>query len=96
MVLTKRASEPKKLQVLLGTFIHSSSRSELEYIHKAAVAVDAEGKIVAVVKGSGDANAAKEKALSQLGWKEEDVDVVEAKEGQFFFPGFIGAYTCHD
>lgn len=90
MVLTRLASEPKKFQVLLGTFIHSQTRSELEYIHNAAVAVDDRGKIVAIAKDCESLSAARDKVLGETGWNKGDVDIVEAAEGQFFFPGFIG------
>lgn len=90
MVLTRLASEPRKFQVLLGTFIHSKTRSELEYIHNAAVAVDDSGKIAAIARDCESLSAARDKVLGQTGWNKDDVDVVECGEGQFFFPGFIG------
>jgi guanine deaminase len=93
MVLTRVASEPKKFQILLGTFIHSKSRTELEYIHDAAVAVGCDGKIAAIARDCGCAEAAKDEVLKQTGWAARDVRVVECCEGQFFFPGFIGMFA---
>ena len=90
MVLTRVGDGPKRPQILLGTFCHSVSRTELDILHDAAVAVDEAGKIVAVVKGAGSIAAAKAQALKETGWAEGDVSVSEAKRGQFFFPGFIG------
>ena len=95
MVLTRVASEPRPLQILLGTFVHSKSRSELDYLHNAAVAVDASGTIVAVSRDCDDLGAAKSKVLQETGWNVDDVQVVEAGEGQFFFPGFIGMFCVH-
>ena len=80
----------RRSQVFVGTVIHCKSRTELEFMHDTAVAVDAKGKIVAVVTGDGDVSTAKEKLLGQLGWREAEVDLHTAKPGQFFFPGFIG------
>lgn len=91
MVLARDAAgEKKKLQVLLGTFIHSKSRGELEYLHNAAVAVDRQGRIAAVVKDRGNVGVARDEVLGQMGWMADEVDVVQCGEGQFFFPGFIG------
>jgi guanine deaminase len=78
-----------KNQVFLGTFIHSKKLDELEYLHNTAVFVDAAGKIVRVERDC-DANKAKETVLPTLGWAVDDVSIVEGKEAQFFFPGFIG------
>ncbi|TWU75523.1 hypothetical protein ED733_005786 [Metarhizium rileyi] len=96
MALTN-ASEPKKPQpqpqLLLGTFIHSKSRTELEYIHNAAVAVDDGGVIVAIARDSESVDAAKDDVLRQTGWTGSDVNVVACGEGQFFFPGFIDTHV---
>ena len=80
----------RRSQVFVGTLVHCKSRTELELMHDTAVAVDAKGKIVAVVTGNGDAAMAKEKLLGQLGWREAEVDIHTSKPGQFYFPGFIG------
>ena len=75
-------------QVFLGTFIHSKSRTELDYLHDSAVCVDEHGVIVKVERGCGVETVTP--LLESLGWSEAEVDVVTCKEGQFFFPGFIG------
>lgn len=90
----------QKNKLFLGTFVHSQSRQELEFLHDAAVCVDSAGTITHVVKArdsSSGSNShinslaeAKKEALKQTGWKEDDVEVQTAKPGQFFFPGFIG------
>lgn len=82
---------PAKNKIFLGTFIHSKTLSELEYLHNAAVAVDSLGTIVAV---SPDTDIAKAKStlLPQLNWPSDDTDMVVAKAGQFFFPGFIDTH----
>ena len=82
-------------QLFLGSFVHSKSLEELEYLHNAAVCVDAKGKIVAV-----EADCDRQKALSQLlpklGWSVDDVQIHEqpsSKSGrQFFFPGFVDTH----
>lgn len=88
-------------QILLGTFIHSKSRTELEYMHNAAVAVNSHGTIAAVALECDSLENAKEKVLRETGWSDEEDDnddegeihVVQcAGEGQFFFPGFVGQY----
>lgn len=76
-------------KLFLGTFIHSQSLGELRYRHGAAVAVSREGKIVAVEEAC-DRQRAEAELLPRLGWAVDDVVVVAAKDGQFFFPGFIG------
>ena len=76
-------------KLFLGLFVHSKVLKELEYLHNTAVCVDKEGKIVAVEKDC-DEQKAKATVLPRLGWAEAEVEVVEAREGQFFFPGFIG------
>lgn len=77
-------------QVFVGTFVHSKSRTELDYLHDSVVCVDEHGVIVKVERGCGaEATTA---LLESLGWPEAEVDVVACKEGQFFFPGFIGTF----
>jgi guanine deaminase len=76
--------------LFLGSFIHSKSLDELEYLHDSAVCVDEHGTIVAVEKGCG-LNDAEKKVFPKLGWSAGDVTVKTAKPGQFFFPGFIGS-----
>jgi guanine deaminase len=79
-------------QVFLGTFIHSRSRTELEYLHDSAVCVDEHGVIVKVERGEcgGSGGAISSRLLESLGWSEGEADVVHCREGEFFFPGFIG------
>lgn len=79
----------EKNQVFLGTFIHSTKLDELEYQHQTAVFVDRSGKIVHLEQEC-DELKAKEISQEKLGWNHADTDVRQAKEGDFFFPGFIG------
>jgi guanine deaminase len=76
-------------QLFVGTFIHSKSREELEYLHEAAVCVDRNGKIVAVERDTDEARAVAV-LYPRLGWSADEVMVYRCEEGQFFFPGFIG------
>jgi guanine deaminase len=78
-----------KNKLFLGSFVHSKALDELEYLHNAAVCVDRSGTIVAVEQAC-DELQARETVLRRLGWDEADVEVVKARNGQFFFPGFIG------
>ncbi|KAK0715297.1 hypothetical protein B0H67DRAFT_580398 [Lasiosphaeris hirsuta] len=83
---------PAKNKIFWGSLVHSKTLDELEYLHDTAVAVDAAGKMVAIEQGAGDVAKAVETLLPRLGWAEADVDVVKAKDGQFFFPGFIDTH----
>ncbi|KAJ6444277.1 guanine deaminase [Purpureocillium lavendulum] len=87
------AARPRQNQVLLGTFVHSKTPQELDYMHNAAVAVDAHGTIVGIERDADDVKTAKEKLLASLGWSERDVHVCATKDGQFFFPGFIDTHV---
>ena len=84
------ASHTTERSLFLGSFIHSKSLEELEYLHDTAVCVDEKGVIVAIEPGY-DQVKAEEVLFSKLGWTKSDVTVKVAKPGQFFFPGFIGA-----
>jgi guanine deaminase len=81
-----------KNQLFLGLFVHSKALDELEYLHNTAVCVDKSGTIVAVERECDEARA-RETLFPRLGWEPNEVDVVCTREGQFFFPGFIGEYA---
>lgn len=85
--MTKMAGQ-RKNTVYYGTFIHSKSLDELEYLHNTAVFVDKEGKIVAIEREC-DLTATLSITVSKLGWN-PDVSIEALRDGQFFFPGFIG------
>ncbi|POR33884.1 Putative guanine deaminase, partial [Tolypocladium paradoxum] len=93
MALSWSATWPSRKQLLLGTFVHSKTRKELEFLHGAAIAVDRQGKIAGIDASSGHINAAKEKLLGRLGWRESEVDIHACRPGQFFFPGFIDTHV---
>lgn len=76
-----------------GTFVHSKTLAELEILHNTVVCVDATGKIVAVQADCQDLERIKADLLAKLGWDESDVTVQACKDGQFFFPGFIGSHS---
>lgn len=82
----------KKNAVFYGTFIHSKKLDELEYLHKTAVFVDRDGKIVAVERDCDDLDTAAAAVYSRLGWEADDVVTERIREGQFFFPGFIDTH----
>lgn len=79
-------------QLFYGSFIYSKTLEELEYLHDAAAAVDGKGKIVVVERDCGGKDKAIEKIGSRLDGVVSDLKVYETKEGQFFFPGFIGEF----
>ncbi|KAG5984310.1 hypothetical protein E4U55_005281 [Claviceps digitariae] len=93
MAPAKLNPHQKRSQILVGIFVHSQSRAELEYLHNAAVAVDGQGRICAVVKNRESERVARDEVLGVMGWKVDEVDVVECGEGQFFFPGFIDTHV---
>jgi guanine deaminase len=76
-------------QVFIGTFIHSKKLDELEYLHDTIVFVDKEGKILRIEQGC-DLEKAQKQLFPELGWSVEDVATHVCKDGQFYFPGFIG------
>lgn len=77
--------------VFLGTFVHSKSLEELEFLHDTAVFVDEKGTIVAIEQlEQGSYPGTEAGFFSKLGWMKDPVTVITAKPGQFFFPGFIG------
>jgi guanine deaminase len=81
---------PQRKLLLLGTFVHCKTQQDLDIFHGAGIAVDAEGKIAAIERDAPDLDEAKARLLTRLGWDEAEVDVTQAADGQFFFPGFIG------
>ncbi|KAL7628808.1 hypothetical protein AAE478_000323 [Parahypoxylon ruwenzoriense] len=78
-------------QLFLGLFIHSVKLGELQYLQDAAVCVDKYGKIVAVELQC-DQKKAEKTLYPRLGWRVGDVVVTIARDGQFFFPGFIDTH----
>ncbi|TFA99145.1 hypothetical protein CCMA1212_009008 [Trichoderma ghanense] len=83
---------PQRKLLLLGTFVHSKTQQSLDIFHNAGIAVDADGKIAAVERDVPDLSEAKARLLTKLGWDEAEVDVTQAADGQFFFPGFIDTH----
>lgn len=78
-------------QLFLGSFIHSKSLEELEFLHDAAICVDSNGKIVAVEQQC-DQRKAEEAVYPKLGWTANEVKVNTCQDGQFYFPGFIDTH----
>lgn len=63
----------------------------LEYLHNTAVFVDEKGTIV-LIEPDCDQEKAEKTLLPTLGWTLGETNFTIAKDGQFFFPGFIGWY----
>ena len=84
------------MQVFIGSFIYSRNLDELEILHDTAVFVDGQGQIKAVTKDLKNTqdDTALEDTYKQLGWNKPDITVNRCKNGQFFFPGFIGMYLA--
>ncbi|KAG8167286.1 hypothetical protein KVR01_002975 [Diaporthe batatas] len=60
---------PPPNQVFIGTFIHSKTLDELEYLHNTAVFVEGgTGTIVAVERGRDNLTRALDETLDRLGW----------------------------
>lgn len=77
-------------QLFVGSFVHSKSLNQLEYLHDAAIAVDKSGKIVAIEPQCYDQKQVAELLYAKLGWDDANVQVRACEKGQFYFPGFIG------
>ena len=77
----------------LGSFVHSKSLDELDYLHDTAVLVDDKGVIVAI-EPKCDQTKAEETLFPNLGWKTGEVSIRTSAPGQFYFPGFIGQSTA--
>lgn len=88
-------SPSTRRQLFTGTFVHSKSRTELEYLHDAVVAVDEKGVVVSIDQGCENVKIRADKLRTSLGWDDEEVDFHAYKDGHFFFPGFIGKPTSH-
>jgi guanine deaminase len=80
-------------QLFLGTFVHSKSKTELEYLHDAVVAVNEQGVILSISSNCKDLSAAAHAAREAAHWEENSVDTYKCQDGQFFFPGFIGEFN---
>ena len=76
--------------IFVGTFIWCVNLAELSCLH-GRVFVNELGQIAKVVKYAGPSTN-NEELIRQLGWKFEDIAIFEARENEFFFPGFIGAW----
>jgi guanine deaminase len=87
--LSQVKSSSKSRHLFLGTFIHCKSLDKLEILYNAAVLVDENGIILKIAKDCSREDA-ENSILPEFGWKTGDVAVLEATEGQFYFPGFIG------
>lgn len=86
MSLISRQDRP---QIFLGTFIHCVDSTTLVYLVDTIVCVDAAGIIVAIEQDC-DQRRAKDYWIPLLRWAEDTVIWHEAREGDFYFPGFIG------
>ena len=76
-----------------GTFIHSKSKQELEYLFNACVLVGSDGKISHIKSDLAGKDEAKAWAIQQVG--ESNFSSLEAQgspDRMFFFPGFIGKF----
>lgn len=77
---------PAKKTIYTGTFIHSKSLGEVEFLHETAVLVDEAGKIIAIKPCA----SSHDELFAEVGWAPAEVEVKACGKEQFFFPGFIG------
>lgn len=71
--------------IYYGAFVHSKSLKALDICEHGAIGVNAAGVIEFVER-----NFKKLQDVFAKHGEWKDAAVVEAKQGQFFFPGFIG------
>ncbi|KAI9802962.1 MAG: hypothetical protein M1825_002194 [Sarcosagium campestre] len=74
--------------VYIGRFIHSKNIQELDIFENRIIGVDEHGKIGFI----GGDQSQLDKLLRQHGWDRATVQLVETKDSQFFFPGFIDTH----
>lgn len=79
-------SHVDRRSIYTGRFIHCKDLENLETFD--LVAVDENGKIVAVEKEGGAENVIP--IIGKLNWNAESTTIYRAAENQFYFPGFIG------
>ncbi|KAM7198598.1 Metallo-dependent hydrolase [Naviculisporaceae sp. PSN 640] len=79
-------------QLFYGSFIYSKTLDELEYLHDAILAVNSEGKIIAIERECGGKDKALGKIGQRLGGDVSGLKIFATSEGQFFFPGFIDTH----
>ncbi|KAL2873154.1 hypothetical protein SGCOL_011713 [Colletotrichum sp. CLE4] len=92
---TQAQSQPRN-KLFLGSFIHSKTKERLEYLHDAAVCVDAAGTIVAV-EAECDLKRAEAEVLPRLGWSVGDVEVyTHVHASQYPNVGIFGKSTLLD
>ncbi|KAK0620029.1 hypothetical protein B0T14DRAFT_537630 [Immersiella caudata] len=87
------ATPPQRNKVFFGTFVHSKTLAELEYLHNTAIAVNATGKIVAIEPDHTSLDSALFSLLPKLNWTADSVSATStASPSHFFFPGFIDTH----
>ncbi|KAI9050491.1 hypothetical protein LZ554_005654 [Drepanopeziza brunnea f. sp. 'monogermtubi'] len=77
--------------LFLGSFVHSKTLGNLEFLHDSAVCVDEKGLIVAIERDC-DQKKVQETVLPRLGWTAGEISVRASQRGQFFFPGFVDTH----
>ncbi|KAK2629629.1 hypothetical protein QTJ16_000449 [Diplocarpon rosae] len=77
--------------LFLGSFVHSKSLGELEFLHDSALCVDRKGVIVAFEKNC-DRTTVEKNIFPKLGWTVSLVSVRSSRPRQFFFPGFVDTH----
>jgi len=86
-LITFPSKKNSRKTLFYGTFIHSHTITCLDVITEGAIGVGDDGKIAFIERGVGSVEAVYSRFPE---W--EDVRVVRAPEGGFFFPGFIGTF----
>lgn len=73
-----------------GSFIYCKTPQDLEYLFDAALVTDENGVILATQRDCGGRDGAIEKMVARLGGYVTDLPVQETKNGEFYYPGFVG------
>ncbi|TQS35015.1 hypothetical protein Golomagni_04579 [Golovinomyces magnicellulatus] len=92
-VILSKMSGPARKSIFIGTFIFCRDLNTLERLKDTAVCVNDQGVIIAMERNFNQEAQFTQILLARLGWIDSKVVVYRSKEGQFFFPGFIGSFT---
>lgn len=85
---------PSQTTIFYGSIVHSLDIDTLEYLLRAAICVQDDGKIAWIEKVVASSSLLQEvAAIHHLDITSADVTVIELEEGQFICPGLIDTHT---
>lgn len=79
--------------IYFGTFVHAVSLGKLEILEGAAIGVDENG-IIAFIEVDVEERGVAKVLEKKYGWTDSVVVKRDENSTAYFFPGFIGQYTC--